>query len=113
LTRLHIRNMETIRKRITNGLDLIKKLEQQLEIWEIVDGFEKYSVSSFGRIRNNRNYIVKYRIIIQPKNHSGYQRVTLFNNKKKQDLLVHRLVAKAFINNSNNKEMVDHIDNNP
>jgi hypothetical protein len=107
------RTIEQSRKRITNGLDLINKLEQQLEIWEIVEGFENYSVSSFGRIRNNRHYIVKYRRIIQPKLCSGYHRVTLHNKCVKKDLLVHRIVADAFITNPNNKEMVDHIDNNP
>lgn len=39
--------------------------------------------------------------------------VNLWKNKIKKDWQVHRLVGLTFILNSENKEQIDHIDNNP
>lgn len=43
----------------------------------------------------------------------SYKRVTLHLNGEPARFLVHRLVAKAFILNPENKPCVNHIDNNP
>ena len=42
----------------------------------------------------------------------GYVRVGLTKNKKTKFFLIHRLVAKAFIPNPENKPQVDHFDRN-
>lgn len=55
---------------------------------------------------------VSEHIIAQCTNHSGYKRVNLWKNNKGKKYSVHRLVASAFIENTYNKEQVNHIDEN-
>lgn len=43
----------------------------------------------------------------------GYKRVCLTKDHKQKSLFVHRLVAKAFIPNTDNKPEIDHIDGDP
>ena len=46
-------------------------------------------------------------------NHKGYMEIRIKDdNKKRNYIRVHRLVAKAFISNPENKEQVNHIDGN-
>jgi hypothetical protein len=93
-----------------NGLKLIREMEKIFEMWrKIRRGFDNYSVSSFGRVRNDdTGRILKGQLA----NH-GYYHVRLFINGKAKGMLLHRLVCVAFYNNPNNKTCVDHIDNNP
>ena len=83
------------------------------EEWKPVVGYEGlYEVSNTGKIKNsNSNKILK------PATVSGYYRVVLCKSSglakpEHRNLLVHRLVASAFINNPDNKEQVDHINGN-
>ena len=77
-------------------------MEEQWKIYQITHQEWKkpnvYEVSNFGRIRKNGE-------IIQPRIHStGYY---IINGE-----LLHRIVAKLFIPNPENKSEVDHIDTN-
>ena len=73
--------------------------------WKKIDGYDNYSVSEDGEVRND-----KTGRILKPKyNNDGYQRVGLCKNGKVKYFSVHRLVAEAFIPNSNNLSYVDHI----
>lgn len=72
-----------------------------MEIWKKVKGFNDYSVSSTGRIRNDKTGTIR-KLQVYAKD---YYSVRL--NYK--NLLVHRLVAEAFIENPENKKIVDHI----
>lgn len=72
-----------------------------METWKKIDGFEDYSVSTLGRIRNDKTGTIR-KLQTYTK---GYYSVRL--NRK--NLLVHRLVAKAFISNPDRKHVVDHI----
>jgi hypothetical protein len=66
-----------------------------------------YKVSNFGRVMNSKtNKIVKSRI--NPR--TGYHMVDICKNGVSRTCYLHRLVAKAFLQNLNNKECVDHID---
>lgn len=81
------------------------------EIWKDIEGLEGlYQVSTKGRVRRisagQRTY--KFRLCKTNKNNAGYLYVVL----RKKLYLVHRLVAKAFIDNPNNLSDVDHIDGN-
>lgn len=79
------------------------------EIWKPVIGYEgNYEISNLGRLKN----IYKCKKILKTYNSSGYKRVKLFKNKIGTHILVHRLVAQAFIPNPENKPQVNHIDSN-
>ena len=76
--------------------------------WKYIDGYEPYyQVSSNGVVKS-----LKYgkEIILAPeKTDRGYFRVALSKDGKVKRFLVHRLVAKAFIPNPDNKPYINHI----
>jgi hypothetical protein len=77
-----------------------------MEEWKSVEGFERYEVSSLGRIRGYHK-----KILNGASNQAGYKTVLVSRGDNTyQRLLVHRCVALAFLPNPENKEMVDHID---
>ena len=76
------------------------------EIWKDIEGYEgKYQISNLGRIR-----ILKIMILQETKH--GYISINLYKNGKSRRQTVHRLVAKHFIPNLQNKRCVNHIDSN-
>lgn len=73
-------------------------------------GYPNYEVSNFGDVRSlNYGLMSENRI-----NKQGYKRVRLYTNGKKKEMLVHRLVAFAFVDNPNKEEwnVVNHKDEN-
>jgi hypothetical protein len=80
------------------------------EIWKTIEDYPNYDVSNFGNIRNNKTS----KLLKLQKNYSGYLKITLVSSNKKgsKNCIVHRLVAKAFIPNFDNKPTVNHIDKN-
>lgn len=78
-----------------------------MEEWKKIDGFEDYEVSNLGRIRSIRkNKILKTHI------KNGYEYIGLYKNKVHVIVRVHRIVAKEFILNPENKPAVNHINGN-
>ena len=75
------------------------------EFWAKIEGWDNYSVSSFGRVRNDNTM----HIIRNKPTAAGYEKVTLWAHNKPKWFFVHRLVAKAFIPKVEGKESVDHI----
>ena len=73
------------------------------EEYRKIEGYENYSISNFGNVKNNQTGKM-----LKPSNVKGYLSVKL-NNKSN---LIHRLIANAFIPNPDNKPFIDHIDNN-
>ena len=90
------------------------------EIWKDIEGYEGlYQVSNLGRVRSlDRVYeaikghpqYCKGKILkafIHPQTH--YCVTDLWKNNKRVHVKTHRLVAKAFIPNLDNKPFIDHI----
>ena len=89
------------------------------EVWKTI--YETYRVSNLGKVESlprylktnytSHNYIprkLKGRILKPILMNNGYYHVRI----KGKQYLIHRLVAKAFIPNSNNLPFVNHIDGN-
>lgn len=81
------------------------------EIWKDVKEFEGlYQVSNFGGVKSlNYNHTGKERVLRPRLANTGYYLVGLWENGKKREKPIHRLVAETFINNPNNLECVNHI----
>jgi hypothetical protein len=72
------------------------------EIYKVIQGHKNYSVSNLGNVKNHKTE----KILLLYNISQGYKGVSL----KGKTYKVHRLVAKAFIPNPENKEFIDHID---
>ncbi len=79
-----------------------------IEIFKKIDGFKNYSVSDHGNVRNDKTG----RTLKAGLNSSGYLSSNLCLSKETHTKNIHRLVAQAFLPNQENKQEVDHIDNN-
>jgi len=89
-----------------------------VENWKDIKGYEgAYQVSNKGKVRSvsrtvlgadgiSRFYIGK--ILKQGANKKGYPRISLRIGHEKQSILIHRLVAIAFIDNPDGKFQVNH-----
>ena len=81
-------------------------LEESMEKFKQIKEYENYSVSNYGRIRNDKTD----RILKPQKDHGGYLHVALCKNGVCKTHSIHRLVALAFIDNPENKRTVNHLD---
>lgn len=83
------------------------------EIWKDIEGYEGlYQISSNAEVRKIKPN-GEYKILKSSIGGSGYPRVSLRNDKKSKMMLLHRLLAKAFIPNPNNLPCINHKDENP
>lgn len=80
------------------------------EEWRDIEGYEGlYQVSNLGRIKAlERTVIVPERIMTASTTKNGYSQVRLTKDKEAISILIHRIVAKAFIPNPDNKPEVNH-----
>ena len=106
------------------------------EVWKTAPGFDWYEVSNLGRVRRKERYAPRYRTdsegnqyecgmtlpekILRPTNQStGYNQAILTTPETagrggtpRKGVLVHRLVAEAFVDNPRPEEadVVNHLD---
>lgn len=92
-------------------------MENQI-IWKAIKGYEGlYEVNNLGQVRSlPRPGAIPGQLTgggyISGGNDNGYIKVGLHKDKIRKYLLVHRLVAEAFLPNPEKKAFVNHIDNN-
>lgn len=86
-------------------MNLLNKMEQ----WIKIKGYEDmYEISNIGRVRSTSK-----NIIMRPQIHyKGHLFLHLYKDKVYRKFFIHRLVADHFIPNPDNKEVVNHIDEN-
>ena len=79
------------------------------ELWKPVVGFEHYSISSSGRLKNPFGKLMHFGV-----NYKGYLTAKLYpyGGGNPKQLFCHRMVAQAFISNPLNLPQVNHIDHN-
>jgi hypothetical protein len=91
-----------------------------MEVWSSIVDFDNYEISTLGNVRRKKCIVVNSKNIISHYPEKtlkkelcrGYLRVTLSKNNIQKRKLVHRLVAESFIENSELKPCVNHIDGN-
>ena len=76
-------------------------------MWRVIEEFPDYIINEYGeifKIHGNQSYIV-----MKPKlDKDGYLNIGLRNSKGRFYRRIHQLVAKAFIDNPKNYEVVNH-----
>lgn len=78
-----------------------------MEDWKQIKEYPYYMVSNLGRVKSLR--FNKERIVNGGIDTRGYKMVNLVNELGRKSRLVHRLVAKEFIANVDNKKCVNHL----
>lgn len=85
------------------------KERTSMEQWKAIAGYDgQYEVSNLGRVRSLKSG--KEKILRPNKNNNGYLLVYPYKDGKTRGLLIHRLVAEAFIPNPQGLETVNHKD---
>ena len=85
----------------------------EIEIFKKIEGFEDYTISSFGNVFNT--CLGMYKKLQITGSSKKYYKVDLYLNDGTQTRTtkkLHQLLANAFIPNPNNYECIDHIDGN-
>ena len=75
-------------------------------MWKSIEENPSYEISSCGKIKRGNKFI-KINV-----NKRGYQYCNISTNGKVRKVKIHRLVAKAFVDNPFNYETVNHKDGN-
>ncbi len=84
-------------------------INQDQEIWSKIKDLThtKYLISTYGNIKNTETGY-----ILEPNYKSGYPTVLITHQNISKTYKVHKLVAKTFLPNYNDKLVVNHIDGN-
>jgi hypothetical protein len=83
-----------------------------MEVYKTIKKYPEYEISNLGNVRR----IIDGYMMKAQKNNMGYLRIGLTyydenNDRKRKKELIHRLIGYCFIENPDNKPLIDHIDN--
>ena len=84
----------------------ISNLDSTIEHWASIDGYLNYQVSWWGRVLNTKTG----RILKHGTSGPGYRYVMLSTNGKPKIHYIHKLVAKEWAPNPEEKKCIDHRD---
>jgi len=84
----------------------ISNLDSTIENWASIDGYSNYQVSWWGRVTNTKTG----RILKPGTSGPGYLFVHLSKNGKVKIHYIHKLVAREWVPNPEEKKCVDHRD---
>ena len=84
----------------------ISNLDTTIEHWASIDGYSNYQVSWWGRVTNTKTG----RILKPGTSGPGYLFVMLSKTGKPKMHYIHKLVAREWVSNPEEKRCVDHID---
>ena len=91
--------------------DFLGSTDESLdEKWWYVDGAPEYMVSDYGRVWSKKS---KKILKVKPMDKHGHMGVSLFVDGKPRYEYIHRVMAKAFVPNTNNDPIVRHLNDNP
>jgi hypothetical protein len=95
-------------------------MENNTEIWKDILGFEGlYQISNYGNVKSCKRLVnsksgsqrlVNEKLLSLGKDKDGYLMAILCQDATKKTVKIHRLVADAFIDKINGKNLVNHID---
>lgn len=88
-------------------LELLPGIKVKIHSSGEIETLNHTKVRKNGRVDNRKGRVLKQKL-----NRYGYYEITLSSGEIRKTCLVHRLVAKAFIENHNGKPTVNHIDGN-
>src|SRR5699024_7466230 len=84
-----------------------------VEIWKPIKGYEdSYLVSTLGSIKSKPRLGTRGGILKEIYSRWQYNRVNLYKGGEMKSFFIHRLVAKEFLPNPENKPQVNHKDGN-
>lgn len=96
-------------------------MKNNAEIWKDIIDFEGlYQISNYGNVRSCKRYVnakfgkrvVNEKLLSLGKDKDGYLMAILCQDGIKKTVKIHRLVANAFIDKFDGKDIVNHIDSN-
>lgn len=106
--------------------EFIESIRLEGENWKTLSDFDGlYAVSNKGRVvsfaraymKTSNNSVVMYhknhKLLLPRLREDNYYDVNIIVDGKRKKVLLHRLLATAFIPNPNNYPHIDHIDGNP
>ena len=91
--------------------EFIKYISYDGEEWRPVIGFDKYYVSSFGRLISDKRKEPLLMALCFKKQRGKTYAFASLHSVRRVNASIHRLVAEAFIPNPNNYKEIDHINN--
>ena len=98
-------------------MDILRQMSLPNECWkEVIGSGGRYQVSNLGRLSALMYKMKKgddsVRIMKPAKDANGYLRTMILINGSYKTVKMHRIIAETFVQNTDNKPQVNHIDNN-